>query len=102
MRISNWSSDVCSSDLSQDCTIVEEDCGTERALEMKAIVQGGSTIASPGERILGRTTADDIVDAKTNDVVIPSGTLLAEAMIAGIEAIGVQGVKIPPPPRGRA
>src|SRR3546814_3808704 len=104
MRISDWSSDVCSSDLtrrlvdvSQDCTIVEEDCGTERALEMKAIVQGGSTIASLGERILGRTTAEDIVDAKTNDVVIPSGTLLDEAMIAEIEAIGVQGVKIRSP-----
>src|SRR3546814_16612393 len=64
---------------------------------MKAIVQGGSTIASLGERILGRTTAEDIVDAKTNDVVIPSGTLLDEAMIAEIEAIGVQGVKIRSP-----
>src|SRR3546814_2149566 len=74
MRISDWSSDVCSSDL-----------------------QGGSTIASLGERILGRTTAEDIVDAKTNDVVIPSGTLLDEAMIAEIEAIGVQGVKIRSP-----
>ncbi|RZL72117.1 MAG: DNA-directed RNA polymerase subunit beta', partial [Sphingomonas sp.] len=29
-------------DVSQDCVIIEEDCGTERALEMKAIVQGGS------------------------------------------------------------
>src|SRR3546814_15738617 len=63
MRISDWSSDVCSSDL----------------------------------RILGRTTAEDTVDAKTNDVVIPSGTLLDEAMIAEIEAIGVQGVKIRSP-----
>src|SRR3546814_17599008 len=64
---------------------------------MKAIVQGGSTIASLGERILGRTTAEDIFDAKTNDVVIPSGTLLDEAMIAEIEALGVQGVQIRSP-----
>ncbi|TPG18579.1 DNA-directed RNA polymerase subunit beta' [Sphingomonas koreensis] len=84
-------------DVSQDCTIVEEDCGTVRALEMKAIVQGGSTIASLGERILGRTTAEDIVDAKTNEVIIPSGTLLDEPMIATIEGIGVQGVKIRSP-----
>ncbi len=35
---------------------IEDDCGTERALEMRAIIQGGSTIASLGERILGRTT----------------------------------------------
>ncbi|MEJ7927710.1 DNA-directed RNA polymerase subunit beta' [Sphingobium sp. AN641] len=84
-------------DVSQDCTIVEEDCGTDKALEMKAIIQGGSTIASLGERILGRTTAEDIVDTKDNSVVIPIGTLLDEAMIAQIEAIGTQAVKIRSP-----
>jgi len=84
-------------DVSQDCVVMEEDCGTERALEMRAIVQGGSTIASLGERILGRTTAEDVVDAKTNEVIIPSGTLLDEAMITQIEAIGIQGMKIRSP-----
>ncbi|RVT40754.1 DNA-directed RNA polymerase subunit beta' [Sphingobium algorifonticola] len=84
-------------DVSQDCTIVEEDCGTSRALEMKAIVQGGSVIASLGERILGRTTAEDIVDPKDNSVAIPEGTLLDEALILKIEAIGTQAVKIRSP-----
>ncbi|MGW8204246.1 DNA-directed RNA polymerase subunit beta' [Sphingomonas bisphenolicum] len=84
-------------DVSQDCTIVEEDCGTEKALEMKAIVQGGSVIASLGERILGRTTAQDIVDSKDGSIVIPIGTLLDEPMIAKIEAIGTQAVKIRSP-----
>ena len=84
-------------DVSQDCVIIEEDCGTERALEMKAIVQGGSTIASLGERILGRTTAEDIVDAKTGKVVIATGTLLDEPMVAQIEATGVPAVKIRSP-----
>jgi DNA-directed RNA polymerase subunit beta' len=84
-------------DVSQDCTIIELDCGTERALEMKAIVQGGSVIASLGERILGRTTAEDIVDTKNNEVVIPSGTLLDEANILTLEAIGTQAVKIRSP-----
>src|ERR1700761_5847986 len=31
-------------DVSQDCVVVELDCGTERLLEMRAIVQGGATI----------------------------------------------------------
>jgi DNA-directed RNA polymerase subunit beta' len=84
-------------DVSQDCVVTEEDCGTERALLMKAIVQGGSTIASLGERILGRTTAEDIIDTKDNSVVIPSGTLLDEADVALIEAIGTQSVKIRSP-----
>ena len=84
-------------DVSQDCVIVENDCGTERMLEMRAIVQGGSTIASLGERILGRTTAEDVVDAKTGKVVIPTGTLLDEPMVAQIEKIGIQGMKIRSP-----
>ncbi|TGX54277.1 DNA-directed RNA polymerase subunit beta' [Sphingomonas gei] len=83
-------------DVSQDCVIMEEDCGTERALEMRAIVQGGSTIASLGERILGRTTAEDVAD-KDGKVLIPSGTLLDEAMITQIEATGIQGMKIRSP-----
>jgi len=84
-------------DVSQDCTVVEIDCGTDRALEMKAIVQGGATIASLGERILGRTTAEDIVDTKTGEVIVPEGTLLDEAMIVQIETIGTQAVKIRSP-----
>ncbi|MCD2325055.1 DNA-directed RNA polymerase subunit beta' [Sphingomonas sp. IC-56] len=83
-------------DVSQDCVVMEDDCGTERALEMKAILQGGSTIASLGERILGRTTAEDVVD-KDGTVVIPSGTLLDEAMITTIEALNVPGMKIRSP-----
>jgi DNA-directed RNA polymerase subunit beta' len=84
-------------DVSQDCVVIEEDCGTERALLMKAIIQGGATIASLGERILGRTTAEDIIDTKDNSVVIASGTLLDEADITVIEAIGTQSVKIRSP-----
>ena len=83
-------------DVSQDCTIVEIDCGTERALEMRAIVQGGSTIASLGERVLGRTTAEDIVGPDGN-VIIPTGSLLDEAAITQIEEIGLQALKIRSP-----
>ncbi|WHU04671.1 DNA-directed RNA polymerase subunit beta' [Sphingomonas sp. NIBR02145] len=83
-------------DVSQDCVIMELDCGTERALEMRAIVQGGSTIASLGERILGRTTAEDVVD-KDGNVVIPTGTLLDEPAVAKIEALNIPGMKIRSP-----
>ena len=84
-------------DVSQDAVIIEEDCGTDRALEMRAIVQGGAIIASLADRVLGRTTAEDIVDPKTDEVIIPEGTLLDEAMVAQIEEIGLQGVKIRSP-----
>jgi DNA-directed RNA polymerase subunit beta' len=84
-------------DVSQDCVIVEEDCKTENALEMRAIVQGGSVIASLGERILGRTVAEDILNAATGEVIVKSGTLLDEAMVKAIEAAEVQSARIRSP-----
>ena len=84
-------------DVSQDCVVAEEDCGTDRMLEMRAIVQGGAVIASLGDRVLGRTTAEDIMDPKTSKVMIPEGTLLDEAMILQIEEIGLQAMKIRSP-----
>ncbi|MCP5393105.1 MAG: DNA-directed RNA polymerase subunit beta' [Sphingomonadaceae bacterium] len=84
-------------DVSQDCVIVEEDCKTENALEMRAIVQGGSVIASLGERILGRTVQEDLVNAKTDEVIVKAGTLVDEAMVKAIEEAEVQSAKIRSP-----
>ena len=83
-------------DVSQDCVVVVPDCGTERALEMRAIVQGGSVIASLGERILGRTLAEDIAD-KDGNVIVANGTLLDEPTTAKIEGAGVQAARIRSP-----
>ncbi|MBX7459027.1 DNA-directed RNA polymerase subunit beta' [Qipengyuania sp. 1NDH17] len=84
-------------DVSQDCVIVEEDCKTDNALEMRAIVQGGSVIASLGERILGRTVAEDIVNASTDEVIAKAGTLVDEPMVKVIEEAEVQVAKIRSP-----
>ncbi|UAB78255.1 DNA-directed RNA polymerase subunit beta' [Erythrobacter sp. SCSIO 43205] len=84
-------------DVSQDCTIVEQDCKTENAMEMRAIVQGGSVIASLGERILGRTVAEDITNAATGEVIVPAGTMVDEPMVKAIEAAEVQSARIRSP-----
>ena len=84
-------------DVSQDCVIVEDDCKTSNALEMRAIIQGGSVIASLGERILGRTLAEDAVNAATGEVIAKGGTLLDEPMVKAIEEAEVQVAKIRSP-----
>jgi DNA-directed RNA polymerase subunit beta' len=84
-------------DVSQDCTIVEQDCKTENAMEMRAIVQGGSVIASLGERILGRTVAEDIINASTGEVIVAKGTMVDEPMVKAIEAAEVQSARIRSP-----
>ncbi|MBC7586146.1 MAG: DNA-directed RNA polymerase subunit beta', partial [Tardiphaga sp.] len=84
-------------DVSQDCVVIEQDCGTERGMLMKAIVEGGNTIVSLGERILGRTVLQDIVDAKSGEVLAPAGMLLSEADVVTIEKAAVAEVKIRSP-----
>jgi DNA-directed RNA polymerase subunit beta' len=84
-------------DVSQDCVVVEDDCKTENNLEMRAIVQGGAVIASLGDRILGRTPAEDIVDEKTGETLAKEGELIEEAAALRIDEMGIQSVRIRSP-----
>jgi DNA-directed RNA polymerase subunit beta' len=84
-------------DVSQDCVVLEDDCETSRGLMMKSIVEGGSVIVTLGERILGRTVCDDIVDPKTGEMLFARDALLDEKDVKSIEDAGVVEVKIRSP-----
>jgi DNA-directed RNA polymerase subunit beta' len=84
-------------DVAQDSIITEIDCGTERGLTMEPIVDSGQVVASLGQRILGRTTADDIVNPENGDLIIPKGTLLTEKDVEIVEGYKVQSVRIRSP-----
>jgi len=81
-------------DVAQDSIISEVDCGSENGIQMRAIIDAGNVVASLGVRILGRTTAEDVLDPVTGEVITPRGRLLDEKDVAAIQAAGVQGVKI--------
>ena len=81
-------------DVAQDCIIVEEDCGTERGLTVRAVMDGGEVVSALSERILGRTTAEDVLDPVTNEVLVPGNTLIEEDAADQIERAGVEAVKI--------
>ena len=50
-----------------------------------------------GQRILGRTTAEDIIDPVTGKVIVKKNVLLTEKDVDAIEAAKVQSVKIRSP-----
>jgi DNA-directed RNA polymerase subunit beta' len=81
-------------DVAQDAIISLVDCGTDNGIKMRAIIDAGQVVASLGSRILGRTTAEDVVELSTGRVVVPQGTLIEEIDIANITAAGIQEVKI--------
>jgi DNA-directed RNA polymerase subunit beta' len=81
-------------DVTQDLVVTEQDCGTHNGYLMRAIVEGGETIESLRDRILGRTAADDILHPENRSVLAPAGTMLDEDMIDGLEIAGVDEVKV--------
>ncbi|MDJ1157306.1 DNA-directed RNA polymerase subunit beta' [Chelatococcus sp. SYSU_G07232] len=80
-------------DVAQDAVIREADCGTDKGIRMRAIVDAGQIVASLASRILGRTAAEDVVDAEGR-VIVPAGTMIEEWHIEPITAAGIQEVKI--------
>ena len=81
-------------DVAQDCIINERDCGTENGIKVRAIIDAGQVVASLASRILGRTTAEDVIDPATGEVLIPRGTLIEEPQVEKLIAANVQEVKI--------
>ncbi|EKE10491.1 MAG: hypothetical protein ACD_16C00025G0002 [uncultured bacterium] len=81
-------------DVAQDCIIVEVDCGTEKGLSLRAVVEGGEMITPLGDRILGRTAAIDIIDPVANKVIVPAGTMIEESHMEAIEKTSIDAVLI--------
>ncbi len=81
-------------DVAQDAILVEEDCGTDRGLHTKAVIEGGDVIESLSERILGRVAAADVVDPLSGEVLVSARELMDEDAVERIERAGVEEVEI--------
>ncbi|MBP9059803.1 MAG: DNA-directed RNA polymerase subunit beta' [Rhodoferax sp.] len=81
-------------DVTQDLVVTEQDCGTHGGYLMRAIVEGGEVIESLRDRILGRTTADDVLHPENRSVLAVAGTMLDEDLIDELEVAGVDEVKV--------
>ncbi len=82
-------------DVGQDVVITETDCGTERGIIVRPVVDGDNVIATIGERILGRTAQEDILDPEDSSIVlVKKGKLIDEADVEKVEKAGVEQVKI--------
>jgi len=81
-------------DVTQDLVVTEQDCGTHDGSFMRAIVEGGETIESLRDRILGRSAADDILHPENRSVLASAGAMLDEDVIDELELMGVDEVKV--------
>ncbi len=84
-------------DVSQDVIILEEDCGTLRGLEVTALKKNDEEVQSLGERILGRTALNDVVDPVSGETLAVAGQNLNEAVVDKIENSSIEMVEVRSP-----
>jgi DNA-directed RNA polymerase subunit beta' len=81
-------------DVANDCIITAEDCGTKHGVTVQAEIDGGQVVASLTERVLGRTTAEDIKHPDTGEVIVKRGREVTEDLAEKIETAHVQKVRV--------
>ncbi|MFS0784863.1 DNA-directed RNA polymerase subunit beta' [Shouchella sp. 1P09AA] len=81
-------------DVAQDVIVRENDCGTDRGLEVAAIKEGTETIENLYDRLVGRVAFKTVRHPETEDVLIRRGELMSEDIAKQIVDAGVEEVTI--------
>ena len=81
-------------DVSHDVIITEEDCGTLRGLECRALKNGDEIISSLYERILGRVSVHDVIHPTTGEIIVRAGEEINEDKAKIIDESPIEMVEI--------
>ncbi len=81
-------------DVAQDAIITENDCGTQRGIMMRAVMNGADVVVNVAERVLGRMAAIDVKDPMSGQVLARAGEMMDEVISEKIERAGIDEVKV--------
>ncbi|WP_156291770.1 DNA-directed RNA polymerase subunit beta' [Oceanobacillus salinisoli] len=81
-------------DVAQDVIIREEDCGTDRGLEVEALVDGTEVIEPLVDRLIGRTAFVPVKHPETGAVIVEKNELISEDQAKEIDEAGIEKVTI--------
>ena len=81
-------------DVAQDVIIREDDCGTDRGMTVRAIMDGNSVIESLEERLIGRYARKTVRHPETGQVLVEANHIITEDMADAIVAAGIEEVTI--------
>ena len=82
-------------DVAQDLVITESDCGTSNGLELQAIIDRGNVVEDLTSRVLGRVTAEQVVNPQTGEVILEEGELIDEGMLDSLRTVHSIKVRSP-------
>ena len=80
-------------DVAQDVIIREEDCHTEKYINLTAITDGEDVIVPLEDRLLGRTVAQDVVD-KDGNVLVTKNTTVDRDDLEKIKTVGLKEIRV--------
>ena len=81
-------------DVSHDVIITEEDCGTLRGLVATALKNNEEEVQSLYDRILGRTSVQDVFNPLSGELIIHAGEEITEEIAEIIEKSPIEQVEI--------
>ena len=82
-------------DVAQDVIVREHDCGTTNGIWVQAIYEGEDEVVKLGERLIGRTSCEDIVDpADVKNVIVKGGEEINEERARAVESVGIERARI--------
>ncbi|HUM71755.1 MAG TPA: DNA-directed RNA polymerase subunit beta', partial [Chloroflexota bacterium] len=79
-------------DIAQDMIVMGADCGTDKGIHVRRSDNFGKQTLS--ERVLGRVSAEEIMDPDTNEPVVRIGDYFTDTAADRVEELGVEEVYV--------
>ncbi len=81
-------------DVSQDVIVNTDDCGTLRGITVTSLKKNEEVVEKLEERIVGRTSLDDVYDPITEELLVAAGEHISEAIAKKIEASPIDSIEV--------
>ena len=81
-------------DVSQDVIVTEKDCGSEKYIVVSDITDGNEVIERLYDRIMGRTSFEDVINPNTGDFIVHKNEIINEKIADEIIKAGIKEVKV--------
>jgi len=82
-------------DVAHDIIIMEEDCHTLNGIEVVAITDGDDELVSLAQRVIGRTSCDDIYDPYSEkEIIVAANEIIDEYAAKKIEKVGIESLRL--------
>jgi DNA-directed RNA polymerase subunit beta' len=81
-------------DVAQDVIVSQHDCGTILGIEVSDLKEGEEIIEPLEDRIIGRVTAEDVVDSSSDTKLVSRGEMITEEIAERIASAPIEKVLV--------